>query len=65
MRTLFIFDWETFGIGIELFKNAEISDYVMSLDIQLLFLNIWIQFVTKGNVIKEFNLNEEDNNYVL
>jgi len=64
MKTHFIFDWETFGIGITLFKNAEISDYLISLDIQLLFLNIWIQLASKYKGV-DFKFDEKDNNYVL
>lgn len=49
MRILFLWDWLDFGLVLRIYKNTSFSDYRMSLDIQLGWLNIWITLLRKGN----------------
>lgn len=49
MKVDYIFDLFHVGLGMSLYRNSEFSDYCMTLDIQLLQLNVWIMFVKKLN----------------
>jgi hypothetical protein len=44
-----LWDWTDFGIVLKLFKNSSWSDYYGSIDIQVLWLNIWIEVWKKAN----------------
>jgi hypothetical protein len=37
-------DWTDFGIVLRVFKNASHSDFELSLDVQIGFLEIWTRF---------------------
>ena len=43
IRILFIWDWLDFGIMLRIYKTSELSDYILCIDIQILWLNIWMQ----------------------
>jgi hypothetical protein len=40
-------EWDMFGAGIIVFRNSEVVDYKYSLDIQILWLNAYMQFIKK------------------
>ena len=43
MKTNICWEWDEFGIGVMVFKNSEILNYKLSIDIQIGFLDIYIQ----------------------
>jgi hypothetical protein len=47
MKTLVMWDWYDFGIVLKINKLTTPSEYHLALDIQILWLNIWVQFWTK------------------
>jgi hypothetical protein len=49
MKTNFLWDWYDFGIMLRIFKNSNVADYYVSIDMQLLWLNIWITIFKKKN----------------
>ena len=51
IRILFIWDWLDFGIMLRIYKTSELSDYILCIDIQILWLNIWMQCFKR----KEYN----------
>jgi len=44
-----LFDWYDIGLVIRLYKNIKYSDYYISLDIQIFWLNLWFQLFKKRN----------------
>ena len=49
MKIKIDWDWEQFGIGIAIWKNAEINTHKIGIDIQILFLDIWMVLIKKNN----------------
>ena len=53
MRWLYVINinwaWDEFGIGITIWKNAEVSKYKISIDIQIAFLDVWIQMFRRSD----------------
>ena len=46
-KIILIWDWLDFGIMLRIYKTSELSDYKLCLDIQILWINIWMQFFKK------------------
>jgi hypothetical protein len=44
-------DWTDFGITFRIYQNAGFSDFILSLDIQITFLSIWIVLLKKEKKI--------------
>jgi hypothetical protein len=40
---VFIWEWDDFGIMFRIYKNTGMGHCFMSIDIQIAWLNIWIQ----------------------
>jgi len=40
----FFWDWLDFGIIIRIYRTTEWSKYAIAFELQILWLNIWIQF---------------------
>lgn len=49
-RPVVIWEWDDFGIMLRVFRNSEMMDYYMSIDIQIAWCNLWIQFFKKKNL---------------
>jgi hypothetical protein len=47
MRIDFLWDWFDFGIMFRVFKNAKYGEHYISIDIQIAWLNLWIQIFKK------------------
>jgi len=47
MKAKLFFDLTDFGIMIRFFKNAKITKYKFSFDLQFLWWNLWIQIIKK------------------
>lgn len=45
-------EWDDFGIMLRVFKNTKSSKYLLSLDIQVAWLNVWIQVIKKERIKK-------------
>ena len=43
MKPLILWDWSNFGVAALIFKNLEGARYRFSIDIQIGWLNLWIQ----------------------
>ena len=49
MKTTFEWDWWDIGLSARfLLKQMPWAEYKMSIDIQILWLNVWIQVVKRG-----------------
>lgn len=48
MKTTFLWDWYDIGLAVRiLLQNKPWAEYKMSIDIQILWLDIWVQLVRK------------------
>lgn len=47
MKVTFLWDWLDFGAMFRVFKNNRIGDYYVSIDIQVAWLNIWIEIIKR------------------
>lgn len=47
MKTAIFWDWFDFGIMLRVYKLIEHSDYSFAIDIQILWLNLWLQIYKK------------------
>lgn len=43
LKFMVLWDWENFGVSFLIFKNTKFSDYSFSIDIQILWFNLWTQ----------------------
>lgn len=44
----FLWDWFDFGVGLRIYRNSgSVAKFWMSIDIQIAWLNIWIQLIPK------------------
>ena len=49
-KIIILLDFTDFGIMFRIYKNSNLVDYHISIDIQIAFVNIWIQLLKKINV---------------
>ena len=47
MKIHFLFDWWDFALMFRIYKNANHSNYHLTLDIQVLWFNVWITLFKK------------------
>ena len=47
MKVNLLWDWLDFGLVLRVFKNHKVNDYQASIDIQIGWLNIWIEIYKK------------------
>jgi len=45
MRLNFLWDWTDFGIMFRVFRNHKHREYYASIDIQIAWLDIWIEII--------------------
>lgn len=45
MKINFLWDWFDFGVMVRVFKNADGREYKVSIDIQIAWLDIWIEII--------------------
>jgi hypothetical protein len=51
MKTIFLWDWYDVGLSVRfLLKSQPWAEYKMSIDIQILWLDVWIQVVKRAIV---------------
>ena len=50
-----MWDWFDFGLMLRIYKNMKHVNYYMSIDIQIAWLNLWIQVAQKSNY-KKYNI---------
>lgn len=43
-----LFDWWDIGMGLRIYKNIYSAKYLISIDIYILWLNMWIQLFDKN-----------------
>lgn len=43
-----LFDWWDIGMGFRIYKNIDSAKYLMSIDIYILWLNIWFQLFDRN-----------------
>jgi hypothetical protein len=43
-----IWDWDDFGIMFRIFRNTGMGEYHISIDIQILWCNLWLQCFKKS-----------------
>ena len=49
MRIIFLWDCFDFGVMFRIFKNTKHVEHHISIDIQIAWLNMWIQILKKNN----------------
>jgi hypothetical protein len=49
MKIYLMFDWVDFGVMFRVYKNFGPSKFLFSIDIQIAWLNIWMQLIRKSN----------------
>jgi len=47
MSIKILFDWYDFGFVFRIFRNHKVSDYHLSIDLQVLWFNLWITLFKK------------------
>lgn len=47
MNINFLFDWCDFGFVFKIFRNSKFCDYYLSIDLQILWFNLWITLFKK------------------
>ena len=40
-------DWFDFGFMFRIYKNSKFANYYFSVDIQIMWLNLWMRFIRK------------------
>jgi hypothetical protein len=50
IKTLLLWDWFDFGLMLRVFKNAIHTKHKVSIDIQIGWLNIWIQIIRRDEI---------------
>ena len=42
-----LWDWYDFGIVFKVYRNSKHANYYISIDIQIAWLDLWLQFIRK------------------
>jgi hypothetical protein len=50
MKVDLLWDWFDFGLMFRVFKNAIHAKYKVTIDIQIAWLNIWIQIIQTNKI---------------
>lgn len=50
INTTLLWSWTDVAVCLRIYKQSEFTDYYVGIDIQLLWLNIWIQCFKKKRV---------------
>ena len=48
MKIKILWQWTDIALCVKIYKQSDFSDYNVGIDIQILFLNLWIQCFRKN-----------------